>query len=669
MLYRSASIGFLRQRGLEASDADLDELAAAIGDLPLALEHAASFLLATQRPIREYLQLLSDRASELLTDIEIADYAVPIATTWRVSFDRLRGENPTALEVLRLSAFFAQDDIPLTLFVSAADDLPPRFRNALTDPLKLARTVGLLGRYSLAQVATDGISIHPLVQTVIREVGLTPAERTGYATRAVRVMRRRFPKDAQDVECWPECGRLATHGMSVAAHADRLGVELRQASWLVDRVGTYIEVRVDSRTALPYFERAVALAERGEDGYSGELAARLNNLAGTYVQVGELSKAREIFDRVADIDQFRTRRYREPIPAGHLMNHGVTLYLLGEEGNDSELIERGRELMDRAVSTADRSNSYFGLMLVNLAAEHRSRGDLERAFELAQLAKEAEEKRVGTRHPAYAAALQEVAVITAARGDIDDAVQIFRIATKINLDRLGSASRNTLDGYADWFNTLYLNRRVDEALKLADWMRENLDFTDAGVIGIQPNTVRSGPGILSSLGLGYLLGQRPETALDCFYEAAAAIESSFGQESWRMALAESNIGFALLSLDRVTEARRVLDRAVRLADPEKDVLTPIYEANFAIALARDGDSDGALAHSAAALKAEARNPTGDRGYILTKVATAEIAASRIAAARIHLKQALGLLSMSALTDSQQRARHEEILRMLDECGD
>ena len=664
MLDRSAAIGFLQQRGVQASNVDLDSLAAALGDLPLALEHAASFLLATQWRIREYLQLLHDRASELLTDIEIADYAMPIATTWRVSFDRLRKEDPASLEVLRLSAFFAQDDIPLTLLASAAEYLPRRFRSGLTDPLRLARTVGLLGRYSLAHVAADGISVHPLVQTVIREVGLTSAERTGYAARAVRVMRQRFPNDAQDVDYWPECARLATHGISVTDHAARLGAELGKASWLLDRIGTYIEVRVDSRTAIPYFENAVALAERGEDRYSAELAARLNNLASSYFGINELSKARAIFDRVMDIDRYRGRRYREVIPAGHLMNHGVTLYFIGEENHDTGLIEHGRELMEQAVQNADQSDSYFGLMLANLASEYRSRGDLDRASELAQLAREAEEKRVGNRHPAYAAALEEIAFVAAGTGDIDGAIKTFKSAAKINLDRLGNASRKTLGSYAAWFDTLYADQRISEATELADWMRENLDFSDPVMTSIQHGTKISASDVLSRLGLGYLLGGRPESALDCFYEAAAIIESSSGPESWQMALAENNVGFALLSLNRAAEAKRALARSVRLADSEKDILTPIYEANFAIALARDGDADEAMAHASAALAIEARAGTGDRGYIFMKVATAEIAAGRIAAARVHLNQALDLLSTAPLTQRQQRSRHEEIARML-----
>ena len=297
MVDRRAAIAFLRQRGLQGSEDELDTLAAAVGDLPLALEHAASFLLATPRPIREYLELLRDRADELLSDSQIADYPMQIATTWRVSFDRLREESPVALEMLRLSAFFAQDDIPLTLFEAASTDLPRRFRSTLTDPLRLARTAGLLGRYSLAQVAADAISVHPLVQTVIREIGLTHAERISYTARAVRIMRMKFPNDAEDVDYWPECGRLATHRISAASHADRFGVELGPASWLLDRIGTYMENRVDSRTAIPYLENAVALAERGYDRHSGDLATRLNNLAGTLFAIDDLSRARVIFNR------------------------------------------------------------------------------------------------------------------------------------------------------------------------------------------------------------------------------------------------------------------------------------------------------------------------------------------------------------------------------------
>lgn len=663
-LQRSAAMEFLQGRGLQAAQVELDALADSVGDLPLALEHAASFILATKRPIREYIELLHHRAVELLSSSDSVDYPTPIATTWSVSFERLRGEAPAALEVLRLAAFLSQDDLPLSLLASGASEMPRRFRSILSDPLRLAQTVGFLKRYSLAEVSADAISIHPLVQTVVRDISLTSHQRADYAARAVRMVRQIFPNHPEDVDYWPECGRLATHALSVTAYADQLGVEPARASWLLAHVGIYLERRVDEKTAYPYFERSVVLAERSGGRNGNALADRLNNLGCNLIMLDQLTRAKEIFERVLEIDNFRKRRYREPVPAGHMMNYGATLIHLaeeseGEEGS-AEFLEQGMSLLERSVLAADQTGSYFGVMLTNLADQHLARGDLDRASDLARLAERAERDRVGVHHPAYAAVLRDTAQIALAQGDVNVALQMLRDSAEINMQRLGPGSWQTFRSYRRYFEELRDNSRSNETLELADWLRENLDFGELSSLGVD-----TGCDFLCEIGMVYLNEHRIESALECFYEAAAVVESEYGPNSWIIALVENNIGFALLSQGHIDEAKRTLEHAVSLADPKKDSMVPVYEANYAIALASAGDHVEAMAHVDAALEADAGRASGDHGYILIKVARAEIAAGQLTGARMHLEQALDLLSASQLAEAGQEARREQIAEMLE----
>jgi hypothetical protein len=64
VLARAEAVSFLQQR-LGRDDPVFERLAAALGDLPLALEQAAAFIAETRIPPADYLDLLRDRASEL----------------------------------------------------------------------------------------------------------------------------------------------------------------------------------------------------------------------------------------------------------------------------------------------------------------------------------------------------------------------------------------------------------------------------------------------------------------------------------------------------------------------------------------------------------------------------------------------------------------------------
>ena len=64
VLPRSEAVAFLRRR-LGRDDPGFDQLAATLGDLPLALEQAAAYLEQTHTPPGKYIELLRTRAQEL----------------------------------------------------------------------------------------------------------------------------------------------------------------------------------------------------------------------------------------------------------------------------------------------------------------------------------------------------------------------------------------------------------------------------------------------------------------------------------------------------------------------------------------------------------------------------------------------------------------------------
>ena len=60
------SVGLLRFRLPGLSEADAERVAAALGDLPLAVSQAGAYLAETGTAVEEYLRLLQTRAADVL---------------------------------------------------------------------------------------------------------------------------------------------------------------------------------------------------------------------------------------------------------------------------------------------------------------------------------------------------------------------------------------------------------------------------------------------------------------------------------------------------------------------------------------------------------------------------------------------------------------------------
>jgi hypothetical protein len=168
VLPRYQAVGFLAERTGSADQATLEQLAEVLGDLPLALEQAAAYLEETGTSAGEYVELLRDRAPELFTLGRPATTEHTIATTWTVSLHRLRTKARSAEDLLTLYAFLAPDDLPRGLLAEHSGALPEPLASAVGDRLRFQQAVGALRRYSLVTVSGDVMSVHRLVQSVVR---------------------------------------------------------------------------------------------------------------------------------------------------------------------------------------------------------------------------------------------------------------------------------------------------------------------------------------------------------------------------------------------------------------------------------------------------------------------------------------------------------------------
>jgi len=202
VLPRADAIAFLHARTHRPDDPAADTLAAALGDLPLALEQAGAYVEQTHTSLGGYIELLTKRGGELLGLGAPLDYQHTVASTWTVALEQVRAQAPAAEDLLNLCAFLAPDDLPRTLLSDHADQLPDRLQQAAGDTLAYDQTLSALGRYSLATVGEHTLAVHRLVQAVIREQLDQEATRR-WAGAAVRLIWAAFPYDSDEARTAP----------------------------------------------------------------------------------------------------------------------------------------------------------------------------------------------------------------------------------------------------------------------------------------------------------------------------------------------------------------------------------------------------------------------------------------------------------------------------------
>lgn len=295
---RQESISLLRGRVQRLSEPDARRVAQALEDLPLAVQQAAAFLTETGSTVETYLELLTNRAAEVLARGTPVTYRASLAASYQVAFDQLAIDEPAALNLLTLAAHLAPEPIPFTLFTAHADLLPEPLATTAGDPLAFANLTRALRRRALARITTDGMQLHRLVQAIMlsRPAGGSTAGNE-IAVIVLRLLSATVPADPwNNPPTWVAWRQLLPHVLTVTSH-DPVSAD-DDVPWLLGRAATYLQARGSPRLAQPLSGRAFELCQRlrGEDHPNTLTSASI--LASDLHALGEHEQARQLEEYV-----------------------------------------------------------------------------------------------------------------------------------------------------------------------------------------------------------------------------------------------------------------------------------------------------------------------------------------------------------------------------------
>lgn len=390
VLTRGESVELLRARATKLGSVAADKLAEALGDLPLALTQAAALLAESGMTSEGYRELLDTKARKLLAQGRPSNYPLSLAASWQISFDRLAGEDPAGLDLLRLAAFLAPEPIPFDLLRDGAGILPGRLAEVAEDQLEFALTVRRLGRYSLARIDTGTLQLHRLTQALLRDE-LSSDERATqlWTARALLVAAR--PGAPDDPGTWDYYRHLLPHLITVEL-ADSAEDSCRNL--LLDTI-SYLSQRGDVLTA-HHLARQTHNRWRKQLGPNDHHRIYVTSqLAHTLADLGRYSEA-------LPLDQDVLARWKAQLGADHpatlaaANNVACGLSRLGQYNDayplDQEIhARRQRVLGEEHPDTLTSAN--------NLAADLRHLGRHEEALTLDEDTLPRRRKTLGHDHP------------------------------------------------------------------------------------------------------------------------------------------------------------------------------------------------------------------------------------------------------------------------------
>ncbi|MET7373969.1 FxSxx-COOH system tetratricopeptide repeat protein [Micromonospora arida] len=465
VMARVEAVALLRNHHSDLDEDEAEELAHALGDLPLALAQAAGFLAETATSVNEYLHLLADHSGAVLSEGRTGDYPRPLAAAVELSTTQLAATDPVALGILRVCAFFAPDAIPvrwLSNIRSQRGDLDGELgalATAVESPVAVRRSVGIINRFGLATVSRDGLRLHRLVQSIIRHQ--IPADRVDLVQKCAReILVSLDPGDPEDPSVWPQWAAVIPHLMALdPATADDQNLKriACAGTWYLIEQGA----SETSRRLAEDLYRSWHATAGPTDFYTmwiGRCLARALREQGRY------EKARKIYD---DTLLFSRRELGDDHPDTLRLAHGcaINLRMLGRyyEARDLQKDTLGRY---RTTLGVDHPHTLHSAN--HLAVDLSEIGEFDRARELHEQTLSQYRRVLGEDHPDTLRSANNLAVDMRNLGQHEQARRLQEDTLARRRRVLGEDHPYTLYSANSLSETLYISGRYESAWQMQE---------------------------------------------------------------------------------------------------------------------------------------------------------------------------------------------------------
>ena len=438
------------------------ELFELLDGLPLALSQAASFIATNCKSVQEYIDLYQENENARIYLLgkgkshRDGSEVKSVATTWQVSFERIKRSNNSAAHLLCLAACLDYHQIPTEIFPKSES------RAQLIDALGILKGHCLI---TMCQSA-DSFDTHRLVHLMTRDWLRSENQFERYIQLAFDSIYECFPLSFQ--------GKDIVHGDRYSVHAQTVLHDLssdqcdERHAKLASRLSRYLRVKGDYRNALEYARMAVNLSVTACGQLNVYTLTTQSDLAITYWYLGEYQEA----ERLA-ADVLRSRR--EMLGSEHVdtLASSNNLALIVHDQGDYETAEQlHRKTLETRIKVLGPRHDDTMRSLNNLGLSLKELERYEEAKELFQRALTEREDAVGEIDISTLKVMDNLGLILQIQNKCEEASWYHSESLEGRRLLLGSNHPDTLKSKHNFAIVLMSQDRLEEAELM---MREVLD--------------------------------------------------------------------------------------------------------------------------------------------------------------------------------------------------
>lgn len=286
-----------------STDEEKDKVLAELDHLPLAITQAASYMTKRNKTVSQYLVQYQDseRSRVKLLEHRFVDTGrearslESVATTWLMSFQQIKSENPRAADLLFIMSLMDRQSIPSSLIMAENENL-----------VEFEEAVGTLVAYSFVSVDESGAnySMHRLVQTVTRAwLEDDHGDRLVIESQALGLLSSRFPDG--EFETWETCSQYLPHAQSVLFHTVESQIDNQRlnAAGLLTNLAWYFKGQGKFDLARANMEQALEILSAAGTEEAGNFLRAKRMFAIIVERQGHPEEAIEVFREVVKAEE------------------------------------------------------------------------------------------------------------------------------------------------------------------------------------------------------------------------------------------------------------------------------------------------------------------------------------------------------------------------------
>ncbi|KAH8589506.1 hypothetical protein B0O99DRAFT_692400 [Bisporella sp. PMI_857] len=449
------------------NNVDAIKLAKELDGFPLALATAGAYLKQAAIAFSDYLRLYRKSWAKLQkTSPELSSYEDrTLYSTWQLSFDRVEQRNGLSAKLLRLWAYFDNQDLWFELFRHSDSMDPDWIRELVKDELSFHGAVRALSDYGLVEadkssqerIESRGYSIHGCVHSWTIHV-LNQEWDYDLAKTAIKFVGSHVPKE-QAIRPWLTQRRLLQHAAR-CSYVMLNGLVIDNGiEWAYHQLGNLY--RNQGKLA-----EAEQMYQRAQQGYEKALGAEhtltlqtVNSLGILYCNQGKLAEAEQMFQRALQGKE-------KALGAEHTSTLD-SIHCLGNLYCEQSKLAKAEQMFQRALQGKEKAlgaEHTSTLQTVNnLGTLYCDQGKLAEAEQMYQRALQGYEKALGAEHTSTLQTVNNLGVLYRNQGKLAEAEQMFQRALQGYENALGTEHTSTLQTVGNLGNLCYDQGKLAEA--------------------------------------------------------------------------------------------------------------------------------------------------------------------------------------------------------------